>query len=976
MKLSLLFALIFGLLQPVQAMDQALYSDLIGKLEGSLSSISEKSTRASVNLRLADLYSDRARLTAMQEVEKNCNDCMGSKSDRLKAIDAYKKAYDDSPKEQLPRLLLQIAHLYGLTGQVDRAEKLFLNIIKDKKQRPKDLVGEAYAGLGEIQFYQSQFKKAKSNFSKSLNYPIARPGQVKHRLAWCLFNEGRAKGAVNIITNSLSKDQLTADLRKDMSRDLASFMASAGINQKSIDQLLKLSPEGQKKSNLFYLGQEADRLGSREGAVLVWNRYAQLGDVSEEDSLEILMRTAQSLFDDGALTGATATYQKFYTKFGNRKCELGSPCDDLRARSRNFVHTWIKKEKTQPSASLLAALKIYVQYNVTDVEMVQWAGHISKYQQLYADASGFYRTAADQAHAQIASAGPKKEWMIKACEASTLAEIEMAEDSEKTDLQRSAYEHYLSLNPKGSKADEIKYQLAYLDYSGKNFSRAIETFDTLVMNSRLNEGQKIKSANLVLDSLAQSKDQAGLEKKSLEYAKAFPKQRTEFLSISRKAGVNIAVAEFAGNKMDESSAKKSLSKLAAVPMDGASNKEKINIYRNQITMAEVAKDLALINLAAARILNISSASAADQEYAMDRQLWVAEAQMNFRRAYQIASKMRLANLSKDQKYLKLALLSDLAGLPSQKHYEDFIKATRSRRQANTIRAKLVRESKYPWKAIQKVQSKLISTPDIYADLLVEVFSKDFNEDQLQKHMKYRNVRNTASGHILQGILDMTDFYKFRKDIYSHKLNFKSDRQLKKTISQRLKLLSYAEARARKALNYSSFRTQISYIDLISDEYRRLYLELLKLPAPKGLKRAEVNKYKQLLKNQAEPFLEKSDYYKGQLASLWEDSKAFADMVNSADKVKGGHAKLLRFEFNSLKKWANKKDQSRTLDKALASTYNTPGRQEVKKLQSAVISNPFDMEQIERLKEMEDRRGSTSMVAFLEARLLNSQKGRL
>lgn len=957
---SLLF-LVFGVNFVANAtnMDLTTYDQVIERLEVNLKHITDSETKKNAYIRLADLYADKARLVQMQEVEKSCDNCLKSKDHREKAIGFYQAAFKGADKAQLPRILLQIAHLYTLNAELDKAERVFKNIINDRKRRSAKLVGEAYAGLGEIQFAKGQFSKAKSNFNKALKKPISKKPYVTHRLAWCYFNEGRAKTAQRLVVNALNaKSNLSNDLKKDLARDLATFTARVGITASSINQLLKLSPAEDQKPNLFYLGKEADRLGNRNGALLVWDRYADMGGVSKDESLEIKLRTAQNLWDQGATTPSLKKYREFYASFGNPSCGKGDICSELKDRSRHYVRTWIKKEKTNPTKNLQGALKTYIDHNPGDLELIQWTGHVSRYIQDYKSATQFYSQAADVA-------ADKKD--SKQLRASLLAEVETAEDTENLKIREKAYKHYLKLSADNRQSDEIKYQLAYITYEQKDFEKAQKDFDRLARSSKLKKDMKIKAADLSLDSLAALKDKERLEKRALAYTAIFKSKKTEYHGIARKAGVNIALAAHKGD------ADKALKKLIAISLYGATKEEKLNFYRNKILVAETAQDLNSIDSAARGILSIKGISNSETEYANSKRLMVAEAKLNFKIAHNIANKMTLSGLSAENRALKRALLAELAGKSSKKYYEKYIKLTSSRRKANVIRAKFVLESRRPWKTIKQYKWKLFKTPDIYADLLVDIYAGERNASELASHLKMKKIRNTSSGQVLQSFLDLKDFDDQRKSIVKMRLDRRNDSRLGKSLNQRINKLKNLDRLAQKSVKRSRFPVQIRYYDLLSREYKRLYTEIMSLPVPRGLKKDQVSEYKKLIKKQAEPFLQASENAKNSEDKLWSKSKDYEAMLTSAEDVRGGRATLLRSELNSLNDMASTWQKAKI--KRALSRIEVPSRSEANKALAAAKKNPFDVKTLEKLKELESRRGRRSMVAFLEVRILENNKGK-
>ena len=170
-----------------QSLDISTHNSLISKLESSVTDIGDKTTQSKIYLRLANLYADKSRLLDLDKQP------IKARKSRQKAISYYLAVSQPSKTGDEAHILLQLSHLYTLLNQSHKSEKIFKNIIKDRKNRNKKLVGEAYAKLGEIQFQRSQYKAAGDNFKKALYYPISKVIDVIQRLAWCEFNQGKFK---------------------------------------------------------------------------------------------------------------------------------------------------------------------------------------------------------------------------------------------------------------------------------------------------------------------------------------------------------------------------------------------------------------------------------------------------------------------------------------------------------------------------------------------------------------------------------------------------------------------------------------------------------------------------------------------------------------------------------------------------------------------------------------------------------------
>src|SRR5665213_81300 len=115
-------------------MDETTHDMVIQRLELGLDGMDKNEPdRNGIVLRLAELYSDRARLKAMNEMDANCKDCKGAFEDRKKAIGLYQEALNKTDKNEQGKLVLQIAHLYSLNDETKKSADLYNQLLKSKK---------------------------------------------------------------------------------------------------------------------------------------------------------------------------------------------------------------------------------------------------------------------------------------------------------------------------------------------------------------------------------------------------------------------------------------------------------------------------------------------------------------------------------------------------------------------------------------------------------------------------------------------------------------------------------------------------------------------------------------------------------------------------------------------------------------------------------------------------------------------------
>ncbi|MCB0350659.1 MAG: hypothetical protein KDD38_05710, partial [Bdellovibrionales bacterium] len=803
---------------------------------------------------------------------------------------------------------------------------------------------------------------------------------VLYRLAWCHLNAGNVSIAKSTLLSALNeKTGVDASFRKDLTHDLATFIARGEVNKSSVDQLLTLSAESDKKANLFYLGQECDRLGNKAGSVLIWNLYTEQGNISLDDELDIKLRLAQNLWDQNKLSESVQLYKSFYEKLSKSKCKNKSHCDELRARSRSYVHTWIKKNKTNPTSDMLEALKTYSIHNSSDVEMLSWTAHTAKRLGQNAVATSYYRQAADQSFDGLKAKNIEPshaKFLQNTLNGSLLAEIESAEASKDSRDQLIAYNHYLKLNPNGDKSDEVRYQIIYLDYKAGKYRAAADSFHKLVMNkNQLNESTRVHAADLALDSLAILKSHEDIEKFAKDFAKIVPSKRNEYFALSRQSAINQSAALYNNGKSSDSAMKSALKKLAGATVIGATNEDKLKIYKNQMLIAEKLQDLDAVDAAAIKILSLKSISSADVDHALERRLWVAEMRLDFKKAAKLAQSTSLKNMSAEDRYLKLAVLTELSGRSSKSYYNDYLKVAKNTSRANLVRAKMVKEARYPWNELEKHKKQLRRTPNIFGQSVLETFAKSRSIKNLKSYLAERAIQKSPAASILNRFIIIDENRELDREFSRHRLSLVSNSKIKKSMNERLALLAKADKVANRALRSGDFTLQIEALNRVTRENSRLAREISKMPIPRGLTVAQRGEYKNLLLQQAKPYSDKSLQAQAKAESLWKSSKDYADLLRLAKSDTTLTRRLVISELTLLSKWAIDSERN-VIKQAIGYSPKAVRTRDIETAKKAIVNDPFDTSKISKLKNLEEQRGSSTFVAYLEARLQAMEKGQL
>lgn len=955
-------------------MDEATHTLLINKFERSLSG-TNKTIKHGVELRLADLYSDRARLRAMDDIKNNCNSCKDAKNDREQALKYYQRAFPYLHGKDQGRVLVQMAHLYDLNGESSHALTIYRQVVhKGHKSFTSEVIGASYYHLAEKSFQEGKFKSALFLFNKALKEEISNRPFIEYRKAWCYLNTGKTQEAVDSLVKILKSPKLSEDptFQDDVSKDLATFIARTQVTPKKIEMLLSLSPDKDRKGNLYVLGTETDRLGKKRASLDVWHRYVGEGEVQGTEKLDVQIRVAQIQYDLGRYTQAQTDYAQAIADWKKDGCNDKDKCDGMKKRLRGFIITWNKADKTKPSLALLKTYQNYLDLFQDDTEMVQWAAVEARALSRHQDAINLFQKSALLAKQDL-SKNPKDKKAKKIFEGSLLGQIEMAEATKNLKLREQAYQFYLENNPHGEKSFEARYQRANVWHQEGKYRQAFSEFHELALiPGKQHRDLKIKSADLALDSLASLKDNQTIQTRATEYAKYFPERRTEYYRIARKATLNIVASRLDNQKADKSDFKQGLNELNAVNLTGATDKEKIKYYKNRLLIATQAQDLGQIESAADHLLKIKSLSKSDREYALSQKAWSKELQLDFAGAYKITRRLKMRNLSKSDRALKLALLADLAGYNSKKHYEDYLKTVHNTRAANQVRVTLIQRSHRPWKELRHQLRFLKRTPDILANVTLETFARKHDAKQARHVLRVSRIEKYPAGQTLERNLNYKDYKHFKYVISHHHINGRSDALLKKTLKRRLNLLSQAEKRTKTAFRRHDWTMQVLMLNLMAKENQRLHDDLLKLPTPRRLNRQQRAQYRNLLTAQANGYQNKAARYATEWQSMWNESNSIELIRRTYDSASPALQGLLKKEIHILAKNAPSRAQSR-LQEILSSGTHKPSRSEILEARRDLQTHPFDISKIQSYRELEKRAGRDTMVSYLDARMSAIQK---
>lgn len=1003
-----------------EKMDVGTHRFLIEKLEAVVNQTPKRDpTRVPALLRLADLYSEEARLLSLTEIEKGCfqnpklEGCGVSDTDRKSAIKFYEMALHESPSALQSRILFQLAHLYELNGDSKKAAKLYSRILAlGPKHFSKMVLGQSQAGLGEIAFKEKRFKDARKAFELALqNRATPRRGWIEYRLAWTELNlnqpeQGKRrllhilKTPSLLVLESTSGTKQDESFQEDIAHDLTVFYARTGFSEQDIQSLWALSPDHARKQIMIELAEEAERLGQKRAAIAVWSMLAsrpvdtkRVGtdglsnreriELTARDRIEAQTRVAVLRFGLGEKPVAVADFKGAIELWKKTSCQPAAECALLQKRLRKLVIDWNKNEETKLSKELLEMYRLFAGQFPEDSEMAFWGANVARELQANRDAMALYHQAAEES-AKALSRGAfkddsKQEAQVRTVfEGSLLSEIEMAEATKDMKLRDQAYNHYLALNPQGPKALEVRYQLAYVTYQRGDMSKAADQFYQIAARD---EACRVKnpspfcrqSADLALDAIVILKNDERLEAMAQEFASMYSGAGKDYAGIARRARLNIAAKAANGNSTSDMN--ENLKKLSDLNLKDATTSEVLLTHKNRFVLAEKTRNFAAANAAAVAIINFKGASAEDREDAMAKRLWVAEMQLDFPTAYVTAKQMKMSNMGRADRELKLALLAELSGRDPRSHLTAFIAQTNDQKAALAARVNLVKASNYSVNEFNRHVGAFKRNPELLASIGFEVYARHPSASLARQLLAVRGVAKTAEGGILVRSGELKSIENFAKRLAAMKLPSGSgDRVLQKALASRVKSLADADRAANKAIQSQDGWLQALALQTIAVENRRLKDEILALPLPKGLKPQEARRYQSLIAQQVAPFEIKAIKIDQKMAKFWGQDPA-ERLARSIEASNGVKRSLMIREAREMVSILEMLDgaqgpavAAKRLSRAIHSDVPEVRASSLASAREDVRENPFDVESLKRLRALEADAGRETMVAYLDSRM--------
>jgi tetratricopeptide (TPR) repeat protein len=953
MRLLLSLALICSGLAAHAELDAESQKILIEKLgKVYLELAPQDPSKVPVTLRLADLYAERAR----QNAQAACTNCPDPQADREKALRLYNEVLDRAPEAARTKVMIQVGHLYQLNGRDDLAVKFYEKVLS--AETDPAVQAEAQLSMAEIAFKKRDYKSAIARYEQVLKYPKASSrGLAAYRRAWSRFHLGERAQAEKelvellstpelLVRNGAQHDQVDVQFQEEVSRDLATFMASEKVTQEGIDSLYKLSPESTRISNVQALASEAERLGKKEEALLTLNFISgKLSNPAERVAAQLSM--AQLQLDRADKASALKNYENAMQTWKEIGYKETPAQQELRRRAHNFPVSWNQAEKKNPSAELLTAYELYLSMFPQDLDTQLYAAQISKDIKNYQGAWTHYSAA------RALAKDPAK------LESILLTQLELGEMSKDPVLTEQAYDAYIQFSPKKTKLLEVRYQKAHAAYEKGENGAAAEQLRDVALTKGGDAGLKKQAADLSLDALVLMKDDTRLVQWAREYETAFPQSRGDFSQIIQKTLLTKSADLAVSNPAAALDSLKEFEPAKATPED------KVKFYKNKLLLSEKLSKVSEAGAAADALLAMPKISNEDRELAWSRKAYFAEMRLDFSTAFVAVEKLE-KSLEPEEKNFKLAIFAELSGKPSAPFYMKYLSQTKDEERKRLVAAELVRKSKNPEQEIEHVRPVLAGAPELLADLYAEIYAKNASDKVLAKVMKDEKLKTTAAGRLLARQAFFKEFAKIKAPLVNDKLDTKSSAKLAQSIKRRGTLLQKAEGATKQAIESGDWTAQLISIDLLARESERFYNDLMSAPEPQGLTPEEEQQYLSLLQSQAAPFQTKASEAKAKTAQFWQTE--WVKPMQQAWEQKPVR-KLIGVEIENLKTIAP--DDQREKFNAFTEREEAAAKPSIQQLQTArqkVYENPLDQTALEELLKLERKAENTAMSDYLASRL--------
>lgn len=943
---------------------------MIQKLEVSLKS--DIPDAGSVRLRLADLLADKARLLILEQAsESQINEVKGS------AFDQYDRVFSQIDTDQKVRAIEQMGHLAMGPSREKRLNK-HLNDLK--KSKSKRLRARAILVESHAQFSKANYKSALSGFefASKLDRDL-QTESLRFKMGWCLFHLGKTASAEaklqEILLARRSQDEI---FYKDVAMDLVLFASRHPVTSKKINQIHQLAPQSHKKEVLMAFSQFLDRYGKSLEAIRVLEFVESHFDIDNRERADLQAQKMKVARLGGQKALALKHFESALGFFKASDCSSRRMRDDenclhLQKTLRGGLLAWASDEKLDPSKSLLKGYDLYGQVFTDDYEVAFWSAQVAMIHKKHAEARAHFRRASGLTF--DSKDDPAKS---KVFDASLLGEIEASEALGKAGLKRESYEYLLEKKPGFSDADKVRYNIAQTYFDEKNFEKSGQLMESLLLSTKDKKVQTDGVA-LAMESAIQLKQPDLVIARARKLKSAVPKRAQELAKLERRALIEKSAVILKAQDQSESTYQRHLDELKTVDLKLAPHSEKMTLLQNRIALAERARDINEV-LAASLILKVSANSKSDLVFAEKKRVESLELKLDFKSAYNEFKRSQWSkSMNKIDSLQKSIVLARLAGLSANQDINRYLKLEQDLLKRNTMRLELIRASAKPWTALKGNKKELLKTPELFAQGLLEVYSKAPNQKLLKKNLGFlsRKVK-PIQADLLERSLNWSSFQRAAKLVANHKLNVSSPKQATASVVERIKRLEALEKLSNQSQKQGDWFLQVYTLSVLQAEYQRFSEDILRAPAPKNLSEAQMKIYQAAIQKESGSYRNLAQKVASRLREIGKNQRPLQDLLLLSQRSSFGVRSLVASVTSptvDAKPFLSGENRSRL--EQLIDVERPASSQKLASLKQKLSESPYDLLKLEStvqdIIEAETLNGNFLAADYFAARRISASK---
>lgn len=930
MKLRwILFLLInFFSVLPAHAvrLDLETHNALINQLTEIRTHLSPKdASYLPTTLRLADLLSDRARLSDMENVDKNQSPKEATR-DRTLAIELMDSVVLSLNNSQRATVKIKKAQLFQLLKREDKALQLLHDAKKtslknsDEFLIATDLLADYYFSRGNFVAAKEQYLQLENSSKKKLFN--------QYRIAWCDLSLGSEKAATNRLESVLQKQDLEPSLRKEASRDLIVFYARQNFTAKNIENIKRFSLPSDVKENMSFYKDELKRLGKRKEAAIVLMEYIK----TYEDQPQSLIAKAD-LFESYVALNQTQKAYETLQQLLTEKC--GELCPDLQLRFQRGVRFWSNQELSNPSKELLQSYLLYSKYRPFDERTLLFATKVCQ-----------------DANKPDVAFNLLSEIIIEAkspeiLETSLRAQLDSSFKSRNNTHKETALKNYLArgLDAKIKKKVQIDYTQFLIDQ--KKLPEA-EAFATQTLQQT--EDPIIAEQLLIIfNKTGQTEKEKAL---NLKLSNGNPDSR-HYRNFK-----TITLTQIQKKFETDSTNKNDLESLIKLAGTSKSPSEKFKILNDAFLIAIKERDFKSLKDIAISISNLAPLlTKKERALAIEKRILVADLELDFKNSLHFEK--QLSGVSNPTAEFKIAIKSRLAGTPNFKLENRILVSSRfSNEQKMWILEQQILSSSKPLKLL-RVYGSLIKDTETHSRLFLLALRNENFSEASSYLQKTPGIRSSFAGELISRkskIELLSQRYKKAKSVRVQQKNLQS-------FSQSLKQSIGVQIEFEKVVNQHRR-------DPIVHSLAMGYLQDLRLILKADLERSKNNL--KISENLRKQFLNKLEFEitsldqkiiqaNQQMKSLWASASVKSEFESILQKSSNPQRQAI---FKQVSFWSERSigTAKELISELLGVISDQP--EDLALDYGSLKRNPFDVATAQKIAREEQKRGNYLISTFL------------